>query len=580
MAGILGIVGDGTVAELGSMADRMVFRGTRLSVVNPASGVLFGEIHHAADGREPKSSLCLDSNGALFPTDSEESAGCRLERELLQRGVAALRDVGGHFALAWWDEANLRTTLACDRQGFKSLYYVELPGRIAFASEYKALLALPDCPAELDRDVLQTYLVLFSCPQSRSLLKGIMPLPQAAVLHIGNGVTNSDRYWQPQRRHTKASFGESAMLLRAKLEAAVSAQLAVHDRGSLLLSGGFDSAALLALVRHVRPDLEVATYTIGHSAEDPDIVGARAVAAHFGTVHHEHFYSPKELSRDLPRMVWQTEDLSGREEAILQSTITAIAARNGEIVLAGHGADAAFGGMPRHRILWMRDRAPPPLRGALCELFVFTRYKRMPQSWLGRQLVALAYRGDLPKPPQLVDAYAIGADDPCKSLDRYLEEHYSPSSGFLHDEPVLAESAAPMALPFLEPLVTEWALSCPGSYHVSFRQQKRLLRASLADLMPPAMLASRKTIQRLKHDSELTDALEGIARTLDLGQSLAERKLVPISYVLSLSERSLQGALSPERVHSMWGLICTELWMRQFIDRRGETLGVIDVLAR
>lgn len=575
--------------ELRAMAARMAYRGQQLSASSPAPGVIFGEIHHAPDNRSQLSALCLDANGSLYPqnpagaklsTNADDSDRRRLEQELRQRGIVALRDVGGHFALAYWDAATNTTTLACDRQGFKTLYYVELPGRTAFASDYKALLALPDCPAELDRDVLQTYLVLFSCPRGRSLLKGVKPLIQAAVLQIRDGRTSVDRFWRPQRRRTESSFKESARSLRATLETALTGQLAGYDRAGLLLSGGFDSAAVLALVRHVRPDLAVSTYTVGHSADDPDILGARAVAAHFGTAHHEHFYSPKDLPSDLPRMVWQTEDLSGREEAVLQPAITAIAASKERMILAGHGADAAFGGMPRHRILWMRDRAPPPLRGALCELYIFTRYKRMPRTWLGRQLVARAYRGDLPEPPQLIGAKPVGADEGCKSLDRYLEEHYSPSAGFLHDEPVLAEIDMTMLMPFLEPAITELVLGCPGRYHIGLREQKRLLRASLADLMPPAMLASRKTIQRLRHDSELSDALGGIAKALDLARSLADRRLIQADYVWTLSARSAGGAISPERMHALWGLICAELWMRQFVDGRGQPIDALVAVAR
>jgi hypothetical protein len=236
--------------------------------------------------------------------------------------------------------------------------------------------------------------------------------------------------------------------------------------------------------------------------------------------------------------------------------------------------------MPRHRILWLRDHAPPPLRGALGELYTYTRFKRMPASWLGRMLVRRAYHGDLPAPPQLADARPIGADAGCKSLERYLEEHIAPSSGFLHDEPVLAERGAAIAMPFLDPAVTEFALGCPGRYHVSLREQKRLLRAAVAGLMPEAMLRSRKTIQRLRHDSALSDAFGRIAKALDLARSLADRKLLAGDYVWNLAERGPGGALSPERMHTLWALICAELWMRQFVDGRGQALEPLERRAR
>ena len=581
MGAILGIIGEGNLAVLEAMAARMAYRGRHLRTSQPAPGVLIGELHHQAGMLDPASGLCLDADGALYRRlengalagqDANAEDRVRLARELDERGTGALADVTGHFALAHCGPASKTVWLASDRQGFKTFYYVELPGRIAFASDYKALLALPDCPAEVDRDALQTYLVLFSVPSGRSLLKGVRSLSQAALLRIRDARATLDRFWKPERRRPRRGFEATAKALRATLEAAFASALSGHERAALLLSGGFDSAALLALVRQVRPDLELSTWTIGHGEDDADIQGARRVAAHFGTAHHEHYYALPDLPAELPRMVWMTEDLSGREEAILQPSITAAAAGGERLVLAGHGADAVFGGMPRHRILWLRDHAPPPLRGALCELYTYTRFKRMPGSWLGRQLVKRAYHGDLPAPPQVVDARAIGADAGCKSLERYLEEHVAPSSGFLHDEPVLAERGAAIAMPFLDPAVVEFALGCPGSFHVNLREQKRLLRAALADLMPEAMLKSRKTIQRLKHDAALSDTLERIARELDLARSLADRKLMAGEYVWTLTERGPGGAMSPERMHSLWALICAELWMRQFVDGRGRPL--------
>ena len=120
-----------------------------------------------------------------------------------------------------------------------------------------------------------------------------------------------------------------------------------------------------------------------------------------------------------------------------------------------------------------------------------------------------------------------------------------------------------------KPPAEEFALGCPGRFHITLREQKRLLRAAIAGLMPEAMLKSRKTIQRFKHDGALSDAFDRIARELDLARSLSDRKLMDSDYVWSLTERPAGGAMSAERMHTLWGLICAELWMRQFIDRRG-----------
>lgn len=581
MPALLGIVGDGSLDELHRMAGRMAYRGGQLRVARPAPDLWFGELHASAGELETDAVLCLDSDAPLYPRGPRDrrpfDEACtadrvRLAADLRRRGVAALADVTGTFALAHWDAASKTVTLAADALGFKTFYCVELPGRLAFASDYKALLALEDCPAELDRDALQTYLVNFRAPPGRTFLQGVLPLSRGARLSIRDGRVTRSAALLLRHSRTRRSYAGNARQLRSRLEFAVASQLAGLDRAALLLSGGFDSVALLALVRHVRPDLQLTSYTIGNGIDDPDIIGARAAAAHFGCEHHERVYDLGQLATDLPRVVWQTEDPSGREESVLQSVITEIAAEGQRAVLSGYGADALFAGMPRHRILWMRDHAPPPLRGALCELFTYTQVRRVPASWLGRQLVSRAYQGDLVKPTVIRSARTIGGEAGCVSLANYRQENIAPTSGFQHDEPVLAGQGVALAMPYLDPSVIQVALASPDRHLIGLRQEKRLLRAACADLLPASMRGLRKTIQRLNHDHRLADALEPLLRDLDLARSLADRGLVAAEDIAPLLAREADGALSSERVHAIWGLSCTELWMRMFIDRRGQGL--------
>jgi asparagine synthase (glutamine-hydrolysing) len=575
---LLGIVGEGSLDELRRMADRMAYRGGHLRVARPSPNVLFAELHANPGELDPDAGLCLDADATLYPRGPQDrrafDEACaadrvRLAADLRRRGIAALADVTGTFALAHWDEPSQTVTLATDALGYKTFYCVELPGRLAFASDYKALLALEDCPVELDRDALQTYLVNFRTSPKRTFLKSVRPVSRGARLAIRGGRVSDSVAAQRCPQRSRSSCASNARQLRDRLEFAVASQLAGLDRAAILLSGGFDSVALLALVRHVRPDMRLTSYTIGNAPEDRDIVGARAAATYFGCEHHEVIYDPARLALDLPRVVWHTEDPSGREESVLQSTITQCAIADDRVVLSGYGADALFAGMPRHRILWMRDHAPPPLRGALCELFTYTQFRRMPASWLGRQLVKRAFNGDVVKPTTIRGARTIGGEGGCVSLARYRQENLAPTSGFQHDEPVLAGVGAALSMPFLEPSVIQVALASPDRHLIGPREDKRLLRVACADLLPEAMRGVRKTIQRLRHDRRLTEALEPLLCDLDLARSLADRGLVVAEDIAPLFEHDADGVLSSERVHALWSLACAELWMRMFIDRRG-----------
>jgi asparagine synthase (glutamine-hydrolysing) len=565
MGGLVGIVGAGSVAELASMAARMPYRG-QVRTWSPASGVYLGELSLAGKRSEAATPDCI-----ALDTAGDAPARTDIQTELTSRGDRAAADLRGFFAIAWWDERNEALKFICDRHGYKTLYIAGLPGRIAFASDCKALLALPDFPATVDRDVLQTYLRSRSFPSERSLLANAQPLGGANVWTLTpKGELQRAAYWEPARRvRAGRSFTDAALELRGILQSVLHRQLHGREHIALALSGGLDSASVLAIARNVRPDLHITTYTVGHSREDPEIVRAREAAKHFATEHRECFLPPEKVPGELRRLVWLTEDLTGREEAALQQVLAAEMATRERAYLVGHGADAAFAGMPRHRLMWLRDHAPPPLRGALNELFIYTQRRQEPPSWLGRRLAALAFHGDRPVMPSVTGAAEIPADMNYENLDHYCRSTISWIEGMRFHEPVETASDLTMVAPFFDPAVVEFALSCPTNFLIDAHRQKRILRAAVSSLLPPEISQRRKLIQRMKHDAALSDVLDDFAAQLRLRESLMARGLVPAEYVAALQKRGGSAAYSSERLHILWALICAELWLRQFVDQRG-----------
>ncbi|MSQ15732.1 MAG: asparagine synthetase B, partial [Dehalococcoidia bacterium] len=92
-------------------------------------------------------------------------------------GDSCVDHLNGMFAFAVWDAKTQRLFIARDRAGMKPLYYCQYDGRLAFASELKALLALRDIPRELDLISLNLYLTYEHVPTPRTILKGICKLP-------------------------------------------------------------------------------------------------------------------------------------------------------------------------------------------------------------------------------------------------------------------------------------------------------------------------------------------------------------------------------------------------------------------
>src|SRR6266516_163646 len=92
-----------------------------------------GEIYnHLALRRE------LESRGHRFRSDHADSEP--IVHAFEEWGIDCLHRLRGMFALAIWDGRGRELWLARDRLGVKPLYWARYRGRLAFASEIKALL--------------------------------------------------------------------------------------------------------------------------------------------------------------------------------------------------------------------------------------------------------------------------------------------------------------------------------------------------------------------------------------------------------------------------------------------------------
>src|SRR5919206_3240965 len=95
-----------------------------------------------------------------------------------ENGPSFVQRLDGMFAFALWDGARDRLVLARDRLGKKPLVWTRLPdGTLAFASEAKALLSLPELPREVDLEAVDAYLALQYVGGERTALRGVRKLP-------------------------------------------------------------------------------------------------------------------------------------------------------------------------------------------------------------------------------------------------------------------------------------------------------------------------------------------------------------------------------------------------------------------
>src|SRR5688572_13763682 len=199
MCGIVGFAGREPIApeQVAIMRDTMTHRGPddcglwtcgdgsvtlaqrRLAIIDLSAGGhqpkadATGRIHVVFNGemynfREVRREL--EAAGHQFHTASDTEVVVEAYKAW---GESFLEHIGGMFALALYDADKRALYLARDRAGEKPLFVWQTESRIVFASELKALFALPEFPRRLDPSALEHYLAFGYVPRDLCMIAGV-----------------------------------------------------------------------------------------------------------------------------------------------------------------------------------------------------------------------------------------------------------------------------------------------------------------------------------------------------------------------------------------------------------------------
>jgi len=251
----------------------------------------------------------------------------------------------GRFAFALWDARKERLLLARDRFGEKPLYLAEKDGTLYFASEAKALLG-PLSPA-VDPEAVRDCLVHRYVPGPRTMFLGVRKLAPASIALWQFGRLRESRYWSLPDADTipGRAVGDPVQGFLQRLDEVVALQI---DAGcGVLLSGGLDSAVLLALAAHRNPG--IATFSLGCEGDrKSELPQAAQVAKQFGAEHHEVAVSAKDLVDALPRLVGLRDAPLALASDLAMHALAREVSRSRNAVLCGDGGDEILGGYRRY----------------------------------------------------------------------------------------------------------------------------------------------------------------------------------------------------------------------------------------
>ncbi len=561
-----------------------------------------GEIYNAGELRAE-----LERNGHTFRGHSDT--------EVMVEGFAAwgVRDTVerliGMFAFAAFDQATGTLTLGRDRLGIKPLYWGRVGGRIAFASELKALATLPDFAPEIDRQALAAYLCTGYVPAPSSIYRGIEKLEPGTLVEIGaDGETRSERYWslldvamRGQAAQLDLSEADARDRLDALLTDAVTRRMVADVPLGVFLSGGINSSTVTALMQK-SSTTPVKSFSIGfHEADYNEAVQAKAVAAHLGTDHTELYVTAREAQAVVPKLPEIYDEPFADSSQVPTFLVSEMTRKHVTVALSGDGGDELFAGYNRYgqglrvaRALRLLPRpvaqcvshmigaVPPAMWDRLFETFPAGMrprlaseklqklagvlgedprgyYQTLIAQWAGAW--SLVKGASQPHQPAFSDATRAGFGDELSWMQ------YADSVTYLPDDILTKVDRASMAVslearvPLLDHRVVDFAWQLPAHLKMRGGQGKWLLRQVLCKYVPKPLVERPKMGFAVPIDAWLRGPLKAWAADLLDPSAMTRAGLLDPAPIQEKWAEHQSGRRNWQ--HFLWNVLMFEAWRRE-----------------
>jgi asparagine synthase (glutamine-hydrolysing) len=544
----------------------------------------------------------LEQRGHRFRSKTDSETIVHLYEE---HGAGLLDHLRGMFALAVWDVRKRRLLLARDRLGIKPLYYARLSDGVMFASEVQALLASGQVERRLDRVALDHYLAFGYVPPPRTLIEGICSLSPGYLASYDDDELTVRRWWAPAPSGaTECPEDQAPVRLRALLEESIRLHRVSDVPVGAFLSGGLDSTAVVGLMSHVLSE-PVRTFSVGFT-EGPDRLNelstARAVAEAFGAEHTEVFLTGEDVSAGINDVIAHIDQPSFDG---VNTYFVSRAARHGglTVALSGLGGDELFGGygtfdvVPRfaqgvrvwgrlpaaaRRVIsgaardgaWLFGRRGERARklgrlqyvDSAVTAFALARLLRWPDEMASLYTPDAAEQLGKTQGPNALDLLGSLAPRNARpwELVTTLDLTAFMSWRLLRDTDVMSmASSLEVRVPLIDHRVVEFVCGLPPGWERRFGYPKRLLRESLSDIFPPAVLGRPKQGFELPLGTWMRGSLRPILDDALSTEAVRRRGLFRPEAVARVQQDFLRGT---ESYTQAWQLVVLELWMRRVLD--------------
>ena len=371
MCGLAGFIGQQDLALLESMSHSMEHRGPddsgiyvgkeinlafrRMSVIDLSYGnqpihsenkrivgMVNGEIYNFKEIRQE-----LVNSGCVFSSNSDSEV---VIQGYQYWGTAVFSKLRGMFAIALWDIDQEKLLLARDPIGKKPIHFFIDKDKAIFASEIKTLVISAKTKLELDTDSIMEYFTLESIGNTKSIYKNVYKVQAGHYVTIDkNFKIENNKFWFPKLELSNIPKNDLINEIDKKINSAVDKRLVADVPIGLFLSGGIDSATVMANVAKLgRRDIKVFTAKFSDKSYD-ESQEARNIANYFGFETVPIQITNIDADRSLDEVIDCVDEPLSDPAIIPQLSLSRAAKEHVDVVLTGDGGDELFLGYPNFK---------------------------------------------------------------------------------------------------------------------------------------------------------------------------------------------------------------------------------------
>ncbi|MDD4126314.1 MAG: asparagine synthase (glutamine-hydrolyzing) [Methanomicrobium sp.] len=585
---------------LNDMSDSLVHRGPDDSGIYTSEKA--GLVHRrlsiidlSAEGRQPMANedetLWLVFNGEIYnykelgeeliklghkfrtKTDSEV-----IIHAFEEWGYECLNKFNGMWAFAIWNDKNKELFCARDRAGIKPFYYSQTKTGVIFASEIKALCRNAETGNEVNDEKLTAFLKWgLSDYDSETMFEGVFQLLPGHFMTIKDDSAEIKKYWDTNPSKETVSKNLSDDELSQNFLKLLRDSVKLHLRSDVpvgtCLSGGLDSSTITALINEIKkegndPGKAQAQNTFSAVFSDKRFDESEYIDIAVKSADVNAHYirpDPKELWADLDHLIYSNDEPFLQLTLYSQYCVMRDISRNVKVVLDGQGADEMLGGYIAYFFCHIKDlfKKGHLIRAFLESFGVFRNHRSFLKYGMKQFFVRKQRRGLIKGDEIPLKRYQGSLN---QALDCDLKSTNLPYLLHWEDRTAMAFSVE-ARVPFLDFRVIEFLTSLPGDQKIRKGITKYILRKAIKGVVPEKIRCRMDkkgfaTPEEVWMKEDLKDEILGVINS----ESFKTRKYWDAGKIREEYERYLCG--KSEYSSEIWRIVCTEMWLRIFFDRR------------